>query len=462
VVELMSAPFTVNIAELIDQRPLGRLQIRIIVLCGLVALLDGFDLLAIGVAAPAMAGPLHITPNQFGAVFSAALFGLMLGAFGLGPIADRYGRRCVLISATAAFGVFTLCTAGAATLQQILLFRFLAGVGLGGAMPSFISLAAEYTPRSKRQAMVGLLWTGFPLGGVMVGLLASRLIDAVGWQSLFYIGGILPLGLSMVLIRALPDSIEFLVIRGAAWHDIRDLLIRISPTVNIASGCQFVIDGEKNRDVKVWQLFSAGRACRTILLWASYFVTFMMLVTSAAWTPTLLQRAGIAGAQSSVAMALFALGSVFGTPLAGFLVSRFAARIVLPAALVGSAMTLGAVGHASQSITLVIVFLGLAGFFLGVASSGLIALAPLLYSTAIRSTGVGWAMGLGRLGSFVGPLAIGLLLNRGWQVGDSFVAIGAPALCGALFSSLIGINRQGKTFRVRSEKNHQQQLRNTL
>jgi MFS transporter, AAHS family, 4-hydroxybenzoate transporter len=146
---------------------------------------------------------------------------------------------------------------------------------------------------------------------------------------------------------------------------------------------------------------------------------------------------------------------VVGTPLAGFLVSRFAARSVLPAALVGSAMALGAVGHASQSITLVIIFLGLAGFFLGVASSGLIALAPLLYSTAIRSTGVGWAMGLGRFGSFVGPLAIGLLVNRGGQVGDSFDAIGAPALCAALFTSLIGINRQEKTFRVPSEKNNQ-------
>jgi AAHS family 4-hydroxybenzoate transporter-like MFS transporter len=246
------------------------MQITIIVLCGLVALLDGFDLLAIGVAAPAMAGPLHIAPNQLGAVFSAALFGLMLGAFGLGPIADRYGRRYVLISATALFGVFTLCTARAVTLQQILLFRFLAGVGLGGAMPSFISLAAEYTPRSKRHAVVGLLWSGFPLGGVMVGLLASRVIDAVGWQSLFYIGGILPLGLSMVLIRALPDSIEFLVVRGAAWQEIRNLLVRISPTVNIESGCQFVVDDEKNRGVPVWQLFSAGRTTGTVLLWVSY------------------------------------------------------------------------------------------------------------------------------------------------------------------------------------------------
>ena len=163
----MSVSSSLNITELIDRCPLGPLQIRIIVLCGLVALLDGFDLLAIGVAAPIMAGPLHIAPNQFGFVFSAAL----------------------------------VCTASAATPQQMLLFRFLAGVGLGGAMPSFISLAAEYTPRSNRQAVIGLLWTGFPLGGVMVGLLASRLINAVGLQSLFYIGGILPLGLSIVLIR---------------------------------------------------------------------------------------------------------------------------------------------------------------------------------------------------------------------------------------------------------------------
>jgi AAHS family 4-hydroxybenzoate transporter-like MFS transporter len=433
------------------------MQIAIIVLCGLVALLEGFDVLAIGVAAPAMARSLHIAPNQLGVVFSAALLGLMLGAFGLGPMADRFGRKPVLIGATATFGVLTLCTAGAVTLQQILLLRFLAGVGMGGAAPSFVSLVAEYTPRSMRQAVVGLLWTGIPLGGVLVGLLASRAIDAFGWQSLFYIGGILPLGLSVVLIRALPDSVEFLVMRGAAWQEIRNLLVRISPTVNIESGCQFVIDGGRNRGVPVWQLFSAGRAGGTILLWASCFVTFMLLATTATWTPTLLQRAGIDGSQSSVAMALFNVGAVFGTPLAGFLVSRFAVRSILPAALVGSAVTLGGVGYATQSITLFIVLMGLAGFFLGLVGSGLIALAPLLYSTAIRSTGVGWAMGLGRLGSFVGPLAIGLLVNRGWQVGDSFVAIGAPALCAAFFTSLIGINRQEKTFRVPSGIDHQQQ-----
>jgi MFS transporter, AAHS family, 4-hydroxybenzoate transporter len=437
----MSVCSSVNITDLIGRHPLGLFQIRIIVLCGLVALFEGFDILAIGAAAPAMAESLHMAPNQIGFLFSAALFGLMLGAFGLGPVADRYGRRCVLIAATATFGVFTLCTAIAGTLQQVLLFRFFAGVGLGGAMPSFISLAAEYTPRSNREAVVGLLWTGVPVGGVMAGFLASGLIDSVGWQSLFYIGGVLPLGLSMVLIRAMPDSIEFLVTRKRASQQIRDLLIRINPALEIPSDCQFVVNDEKTRGVPVWQLFSAGRAPGTLLLWASYFATFMILATSAAWTPNLLQRAGIEGARSSVAVALFALGSVFGTPLAGFLVSRFAARRVLPVALFGGAVTFIAVAHTGQSIAVVIVCLGFAGFFLGVASSGLIALGPLLYSTAIRSTGVGWAMGLGRLGAIVGPLATGLLVSQGWQINDTFAALGIPALCAALFTSLIATNR---------------------
>ncbi|MBV8216747.1 MAG: MFS transporter [Verrucomicrobia bacterium] len=439
----MSESSPVNIAELIDRCPLGRMQIRIIVLCGLVALLEGFDVLAIGVAAPAMAGSLHLAPNQLGAVFSAAVLGLMLGAFALGPMADRFGRKWVLVGSTATFGVLTLCTAGVVALQQILLLRFLAGLGMGGVVPSFISLVAEYTPSSRRQAVLGLLWAGFPLGGVVVGLVASRAIDAFGWQSLFYIGGILPLSLSMVLIWALPDSIQFLVMRGAAWQEIRNLLIRIDPTVNLQAGYQSLTDDAKKPGVPLWELFSASRAGGTVLLWVSYFITFMILVSSSAWVPTLLQRAGTSGAQSSLAMALFAFGGVFGTSLAGFVMSRFAR--VLPAALVCSAVTLAGVGYVSQPIVLAIMLLGLAGFFLGLASSGLIALAPLLYSTAIRSTGVGWAMGVGRLGSFIGPLVIGSLVSRGWRVADSFTVIGAPALCAALFTSLIQISPRKPT-----------------
>jgi MFS transporter, AAHS family, 4-hydroxybenzoate transporter len=169
----MAAAPAFNVSALIDTRPLGALQIRIVVLCTLVALLDGLDLQSIGLAAPGIAADLHIPQPWLSAVFSAALAGLALGAFGFGILADRVGRKAVLIGATACFGVFTICTALVPTFNVLLVFRFLAGLGLGGAMPSFISLTSEYCPRRLRAVIVALLWAGFPLGGFVGGLLAS-------------------------------------------------------------------------------------------------------------------------------------------------------------------------------------------------------------------------------------------------------------------------------------------------
>src|ERR1700753_3823345 len=163
----MAAASAFNVSELIDTRPLGALQIRIVALCTLVALLDGLDLQAIGLAAPGMAADLHIPPAWLSAVFSAALAGLSLGAFSFGVLADRVGRKTVLIGATAWFGIFTICTALAPNFTVLLVFRFLAGVGLGGAMPSFISLTSEYCPRRLRVGIVAILWAGFPLGGAV-------------------------------------------------------------------------------------------------------------------------------------------------------------------------------------------------------------------------------------------------------------------------------------------------------
>jgi len=438
----MSASSIINVTELIDRRPVGALQVRIIVLCGLVALLDGFDVLSIGLAAPEMADTLHIAPNLFGTIFSAALLGLMLGAFALGPVADQIGRRRVLIGATAVFGIFTILTADAATLPQLLLFRFLAGFGLGGAMPSFISLAAEYTPRPRRGTVVALLYTGFPFGGMIVGLLGPRLIDTFGWPSLFYIGGVLPLVMCLLLVLLLPDSIGFLVAKGAASRDIRNLVTRIDPAVEIAADCEFVISEEKRMPgMPLWHLFKQGRTVGTLLLWFSYFVTFLILVTNVSWTPILFRQAGIDVAQSAAAIAIFSFGSVIGTPLAGFLVNRRTSSIVLPALFIGGALMLGAVGYGASSTAMAIVLQGFAGFFLGAGSSGIIALAALFYPTVIRSTGIGWAMGMGRFGSFVGPLYVGMLVEWGWDIGDTFAALAAPALCAALFTALIGAGR---------------------
>ncbi len=439
-----SVPQPINVAALIDRHPMSLLQIRIVVLCGLAALFDGFDLLAIGVAAPAMARPLGIAPAQLGTLFSAALLGLILGAFGLGPVADRVGRRPLLIGATALFGAFTLSTAYAATLQQVLLFRFLAGVGLGAAMPGFISLAVEYTPRSRRRQVVALLWTGFPLGGALVSLLASWLIPAEGWRALFVIGGVLSLGLAAVLLGALPESVAFLVRDGTAGHRARDLLMRMVPSASIGPETDIVCLLQPT-EAGVRSLFQEGRARVTGLLWGSYFATFLMLITSTAWAPTLLERSGLERGRAAQGVALFALGSVIGTPLAGLLLTRFGTRNILPTSLLCGALAICVLGIAEPSPALVLTCLTCAGFCLGVASSGLIALAPLLYPTRIRSTAVGWAMGWGRAGSFAGPLAIGTAVSAGWSTGAIFAALCLPGLAGGLLTAWL--SHMTRTFR---------------
>jgi MFS transporter, AAHS family, 4-hydroxybenzoate transporter len=431
--------YDVNLADLIDQQPISRLQIVVIVLCGLVALFDGFDLLVIGVAAPAMTKALHIAPKQFGSVLSAALLGLMVGAFCLGPIADRFGRRGVLIFATATFGFFTLLTGAVTNLEQLLCFRFLTGVGLGGAMPAFISLAAEYTPRSRRETVIALLWTGFPLGSVIAGLLASRLIDAFGWSTLFYIGGVFPILLSVVLFFSLPESFSYLIRAGAPRQSIQGLLPYVFPGVRISPAAQFAYPDEAG-GVSVINLFTQARGLKTVFLWLSYFGTFLVLVTNVIWTPTLLRVEGINVARSAIAVAGFAMGSVVGTPLWGFLSNRLPARALLPTALMGGTLSLVAIGFSVPSIELVIGFQILAGFFLGLGSSGLIAVAATFYPSAIRSAGTGWAMGVGRFGSFVGPLVVGAFVNRNWQIEAIFVALAAPIFSAAVFTVFIQLN----------------------
>jgi MFS transporter, AAHS family, 4-hydroxybenzoate transporter len=433
----------VDISELIDRRPLGALQIRVLILCGLAALLDGMDLQSIGLAAPSMIRALHVEPRAFAAVFSAALLGLMLGAFVLGPLADRIGRKRVLIVSVLVFGAFSLCTAFTGSLRTLLVMRFLTGLGLGGAMPSFLSLGAEFIPHQRRTVLLSVLWAGFPLGGVLGGLLASRIIPEFGWQSVFYIGGSLPLVLAVVLMAALPESPAFLVASGASSAHIARLVSRIGGAGSFSPSNRFVLTEERVSTRSVTHLFTEGRAGGTLLLWTTYFLIFLMLVTNTAWSPTLLHAAGIEVQQSGIAMAAFNLGSVIGTSIVGLMIRRWGVYPTLSVLFLISAVMLGAIGSAAPSFALIIGLQGLAGFFLGAGSSGLIALAPIFYPVAIRSTGVGWATTMGRFGSFVGPLAVGSLVARHWEIVSIYAALGAPALLAAIVTAGFGLATAG-------------------
>lgn len=368
----------VNVAGLIERHGLGALQIRVLILCGLAALLDGLDLQSIGLAAPAMIHALAVPPRAFAAVFSAALLGLMLGAFVLGPIGDRIGRKPVLVVSVLVFGLFTLGTAFVGDMRTLLVMRFLTGLGLGGAMPSFISLAAEVLPRQRRTVLISVVWAGFPLGGVLGGLLASRIIPAFGWPSVFLVGGALPLLLAPVLLLALPESVGFLVARGAAPARIGALLGRLTGA-SVPPNARFTLPEASAHNVAVTRLFTERRGIGTLLLWTTYFLIFLMLVTNSAWTPTLLHMAGIEVQQSGIAMASFNLGSVVGTAVVGLLIGRFGPYVTLTLLFLASGLSMGAVGFAAPSFALITALETLVGVFLGAGSSGLIALAPIYY-----------------------------------------------------------------------------------
>jgi AAHS family 4-hydroxybenzoate transporter-like MFS transporter len=423
---------TVDVGALIETRPIGRTQWLAIGLCALVATLDGLDLQSIGLAAPAMGAQLHIAPQAFGVVFSTALAGLACGAFLLGPLADRLGRKRVLVGATFCFGLFTLTTAAAGDLTELLASRFMAGVGLGGAMPSFISLASEYVPKARRPAVVSLLWAGFPLGGVIGGILGSWIIPAHGWPSIFLVGGILPVLLSIVLAWRLPESVSFLVAAGRPADRIGGTLRRIFPDLSLPDATRFEFAREAAPTAGVGDLFRSGRALATPLLWISFFFAFMILVTNSSWSPILLRRVGIAPEQTALALALYNFGSLFGSAAAGWLLGRFGVLRVLPPTLALGGLTYVTVGWAAPSLMAVMAAQGVFGLLLGCGSSGLIALSAITYPVTIRSTGVGWATAIGRLGSMTGPLVVGQMVGAQWDVPTIFATAGGSVLIGAV------------------------------
>jgi AAHS family 4-hydroxybenzoate transporter-like MFS transporter len=329
-------------------------------------------------------------------------------------------------------------TAHADSYRELIVVRFLTGLGLGGAMPSFISLAAEFVPARLRATIVAALWAGFPLGGALGGLLASRILPVYGWQALFYIGGVLPLVLSVVLMLALPESLRFLVARGASPERIGRILRRVLPGEAVPPQPRFVLGERPQPGVPIRHLFDAGRAPATVLLWISYFIAFMSLVTNSAWTPSLLRQVGVEVTQTAVALAAFNGASVVGSGVAGYLIMKLGAAPVLAISLAGGAIAYALIGFAAPSIGTITMLQALFGLLLGCGSSGLIAFAPALYPTAARSTGVGWAMGMGRFGSFVGPLVVGALLARHAPITTIFLAIGLPGLVAAATSWILG------------------------
>ena len=419
---------TVN--EIIDERPVSTFQATTILSCGLVLLLDGFDTQAMGFLVPPIAEELGVPLSAFGTVLSAGLFGLMLGAMGSGPIADRWGRKWAIIVSAFVFGGFSLLTPQADTIGELVLLRFLTGLGLGGAMPNVVSLASEYAPKRLQPILVTLIFVGMGGGAVLASLVGGALIPIWGWRSVFYVGGILPIVLALVLIKTLPESVRFLTEKGGDPVRIRAIVRRIAPELAEAPIAATIPD--RHTGVAVRHLFTEGRAAGTLLLWIPFFMNLLILYFILSWLPSLLRQAGMPVTAGITAVMSFSLGGIVGTILQGPLMKALG---VFPAILCEFVISLALVVTASLIFANFPVMMTVT-FVLGIsvqgAQAGMNALSAMYYPTVIRSTGVGWALGIGRIGSIIGPIIGGFMLSMAWTPQQIFMAGAIPALCAAV------------------------------
>lgn len=355
----------------------------VIALCFCVSMLEGFDLQIIGIVAPQLIPYFKLSPSEAGQAFAASTIGLVIGAVLFGWLADRIGRKRVLIGSVAAFGVFSLATMVAQDYGHLYLCRLLTGVGIGGAMPNLIAIASEITPKEKRTGITALMFSGMPLGGGSVALIAL-LAPGLDWRTVFGIGGLLPLVLVPLLAFGLKEEIVAAPAEAAPKSTANPMRV----------------------------LFGHGRTPATLLLWVTYFLTLIVLYLLLNWLPTLVVAKGMSKADGSLVSLVFNVASVVGAILIGRSVDRFGMRWPLAVTyllLVGSTMLMA---QAPGLLTFAIAAGG-AGFFVIGAQYSLYGVAPAYYPQGHYGTGAGAAVAFGRLGSIIGPMVGGQLLASG-------------------------------------------------
>lgn len=431
---------SLEIADIIENRPVSWFQYRVFFLCSLVALMDGFDTQAIGYVAPLLASAIHTPVTSFGLVFSAGLAGAAFGAFTFGPLADRFGRRLPLIFACMIFAVFSLATVYVTSFNQLLVVRILTGIGLGGAVPTCLAMVAEYAPKRIRGLAVTAMFSSFPLGGFVGGIAASYLISAYGWQSIFIVGGSLPIVIGLVLMAQMPESLRFLAARGADNARLRDIVAKIAPELVHQEYSFRHSEESTSRRSPIKDLFAEGRALLTVLLWGPFFLGFMVILTVVLWGPSLLNESGIPVSVGALIFAAHYLGGFVGTACSGFLVDKFGPTKVLVLGFLLGAICLALFGQLTSSVILLGIDAFLCGLFVVGATNGMLAVAAMLYPTHFRSTGIGWAMGVGRFGQLIGPIAVGWMLAA--QMGRPFIFFAAAIACvvSAAFVGLLAIS----------------------
>ncbi|SAK74096.1 major facilitator transporter [Caballeronia temeraria] len=415
----------VNVRDIIDGARVSRFQIMIGLLCFLIVALDGFDIAIIGFIAPHVRSDWSLSMIALGPLFSAGLLGLMMGAFLSGPLADRIGRRGVLILSVTWFGAACLASAAAPDIVWLVALRFLTGFGLGGAMPNAITLTSEFSPARRRGTLLTLMFCGFSLGSALGGVATAYFVAEFGWRGVLVIGGLLPLMLVPVLWFALPESVRFLALGKGNDARIAAILTRVAPD-SAAAGQRYFASDERAGVSPVRRLFDSEYRRGTLLLWLAFFMSLMLLYMLINWLPILGARSGLSLKQASVFAGLLQGGGVLGAVVLGVMIDRFDAfKVVSAAYLIGGAAV------ASLALADSAWWLAAGIFVTGFCVSGSQVCANVIasgfYPTSSRATGVAWALGVGRIGAIAGSFGGALMLSAGWPNAALYLILAVPA-----------------------------------
>jgi AAHS family 4-hydroxybenzoate transporter-like MFS transporter len=426
-----------DLEALVDGQKFGRFNINLLLWSFLAMLADGFDLAGLASAAPELARSWNVAPKAFAPALSASLFGILLGAPLLGHAGDRFGRKTLIIAGCTIFSLGTLATVWATNLNQVAALRVLTGVGIGGLMPNAIALNSELAPKRLRAALVVLMFTGITAGAAIPGLIQAWLIPRYGWQVMFWIGGLAPLGVAAGLLFALPESVKFLAMNRKRRADFLTAVRRMRRDLVISDNAQFVAASAGQEKISgTGAIFRGSFARITPLLWVCFATALMANFFLNSWLPLILEGSGLDAKQSGVAISLYHSGGTIGGLLVSVVLGRFGFTVIA-LLFVCAALAIAAIGLPGLSYMALVSAVALAGFCTLGAQFGNNAAAGLLYPTASRSSGAGWALGMGRLGSIAGPLVGGLFIGRHVPAQQFFLFAALPMLVGLIAAACI-------------------------
>jgi len=417
-----------DIQRFIDDRPLGRAHYTVLALIVLVLFVDGFDIFMVGKIAPAIAEDFGVSSAAMTLVFLLQQAGLAIGSFVVSPLADHFGRKRMLVVSTAIFGLLSILTAFATSIVMLALLRGVSGLFLAGTMPFCMALMAEFAPRRRRSTFLALGVAGYSAGSA-AGAAVALLVPHYGWESGFWIGGLWPLLLAPLLMRWLPESLAYRVARDPADPEIPRTIARIDPGVRLTGEEMFVTPDARSGGQKstLVDMFREGRMRASLIIFAACFLSMGNIALLAAWLPTFFQEMGGISIQRFAIVSMIGfIGGLLGTVTIGFLMDHVRPTLLIPIYYLGVAAMLTLMGHVPFGTPQFVVLLIIWGFCQSGGQAGLNLLMAQIYPTAVRSTGVGWSGGMGRIGGVVAPLFGGFALVSAFSLPLTLTLIALP------------------------------------